>query len=96
MTQYNLTPLKKPLSRVVNIKESTFDGIYNLLEPRLNVLGEIRANDAWHLCKFRTKYGYNTITTVFRQVIYAMVEQGKAVKIRHGIYKIVKPNNKIN
>jgi hypothetical protein len=88
---YDLRPLK-PLNRPPSIKEKTFDEIYELFEHRLNVIGDIRANDIWLLCRFKTRKGYCTITTVFRMCITTMIEQKKAVRVRQGVYKILKPN----
>lgn len=72
--------------------EANFNEIYDLLEDRLNQLGEIRTEAAWQIC--RHKYGYATVTQAFRKIMLTMVEQGKAKKIKNGHYKIVAANVK--
>ena len=75
----------------MNAKEFIFDCIYNDLEKRLDLVGEITTNDAWQIC--RSKHGsYTSIAMVFKQIMMTMVEQKKAIRIRKGKYNILKPN----
>lgn len=82
----------KDLPPVKNKRELSYEAIYDILEPRLNQLGEIRTEAAWQIC--RHKYGYATVTQAFRKIMLTMVEQGKAKKIKNGHYKIVARNVK--
>ncbi len=72
------------------LKEDTFNAIYDQLEDRLNVVGEINATEAWKL----TSYNYGTVRTAFRMIIETMIEQKKAIKLTRQKYLITKPNLK--
>lgn len=69
-------------------KVKTYDDIYNLLQNRLNQVGEITTNDAWRICK----YSYGTTAQAFRGVMEVMVHKGYAEKIVNGRWRILKPN----
>jgi hypothetical protein len=68
-----------------------FDKISELLEYRLNQLGEIRMDDAWQIC--RRNHSYGMINRVFRSIMQGMVLQNKAIRHPHrrGIYIITEP-----
>lgn len=68
-----------------------YDSICDILEYRLNQIGEIRLNDAWIIC--RRNHGYSMIGHVFRVIMQGMVEQGKAQRHpgKKGVYLIIKP-----
>lgn len=74
----------------MNVKEYIFYQIYDLLESRLDQLGEIKTDDAWQICKITQNY--STITRTFAEIMKTMVLQKKAVKIGNGKYNILKPN----
>lgn len=76
----------QPLTR----EQLMFDQVYEILEDRLNKLGEISTSEAFQLC--RTKVGYNATTVAFRQIMDNMIEQGKAIRIKNGRYKIIRSN----
>ncbi len=75
-------------------KEETFFEVYELFEDRLNQLGYIRADDIWLICRGRTEKSYVTICNVFRETMATMIEQGKAIKEKQGVYRILKANTK--
>lgn len=80
----------------MNSKEDTFDSIYELMRDRLKHVGLIRPDDAWHICRGKTSRGYATIVQNFTKIMATMIEQGKAVKERRGLYRIIKPDTKAN
>lgn len=71
--------------------QETFDRFLTDLEPRLNILGQVRTGDIWTM--LRHKYAYSYITRSFKEVMELMAEQGKAVQIRNGLWNITKPNS---
>jgi gamma-glutamylcyclotransferase (GGCT)/AIG2-like uncharacterized protein YtfP len=70
--------------------ERIYNDVYEILENRLNQLGEIRTDEAWKKCKY--KFSYSAITVAFRKIMFTMVEQGKAEKIKNGHYRIIRSN----
>lgn len=70
--------------------ERILNDVYELMEPRLNQLGEIRTDEAWRTCQ--RKFSYSAITVAFRKIMLTMVEQGKAEKIKNDHYKITRSN----
>jgi hypothetical protein len=62
--------------------------IQQQLEQRLQKLGSIRTKEAWQLCKER--YPYNTIAFHFKCIMQQRISQGKAERIRNGVYWINK------
>ncbi len=72
------------------MKDYEYSQIYDLLEPRLDQLGEIAIKDACEI----VKWPYQMVRKVFKETMDTMVEQGKAEKVVNGRYKILKPNRK--
>lgn len=73
-------------------KEEAFDKFYEAVSPHLNKLGEIRTGDIWKASGNQFSYSY--ITPNFKTIMDTMVEQGKAIKLRNGLWRIIKPNTK--
>lgn len=75
-------------------KEETFDRIYTVIEEsgRLNRAGELRTAEIWKICKYSK---YSTIATALRDIMNTMIEQGKAVKLKKGVWRIDTPNQKV-
>ncbi len=71
-----------------------FDVIYDHLEDRLDITGPINFKDCFdnYLAELDIEYRY--AASIFRQIIYTMIEQHKAIKLETGIYEILKPNRK--
>lgn len=70
-----------------------YEKVYDIIENRLNRIGEIRSGEVFDTCKGRTHYGYVSIITAFREIMRTMVEQGKATQLKQGRWLIIKPNN---
>lgn len=81
------------VAEVKGKREETFEDIYDMLEMRLNQLGDIQAKDAWHIC--RGKHSYSVITVAFKGIMHTMMEQGKAEKVKNGHYRIIASNQKV-
>lgn len=73
-------------------KQKEFDRVYDVLGPRLNQLGEVRAGDAWNLAGGHYQY----TTVIFKTIMETMIEQGKARREKRGQYMIIKPNEKVS
>lgn len=73
----------------MSTSEQTFFRIYESLEERLNFIGEITSAEAWEIAGG----GYGTVCKTFKSIMNTMIEQKKAIKIRNGKYKILKPND---
>ncbi len=68
----------------------TFEQIYEVLLPRLNVLGEITTAEVAKL----SPHPYTITSIAFRHIMKTMTEQGKAKMMCNGRYEILKPNKK--
>lgn len=79
---------------MIRYRENTYDKIYEALGERLNELGEIKTNESWVICRTKMSSSYSTIAQDFRNIMNTMVEQKKAVKVKHGVWKILKANTK--
>lgn len=62
--------------------------IFDLLEPRLDKIGEITLAEVWKTIR----YPYSDVARVFKRTLDAMVELKKAEMIVKGRYIIKKPN----
>lgn len=62
--------------------------IREMLEKRLQKLGPITSNDAWHICK--STFGYSVVCNVFRKIMNEMKDADKADNIRNGLWWIHK------
>ncbi len=74
----------------MNAKDYIFNSIYDAIEDRLDVIGDIKTDDAWKICK---SWHYSSVVKVFAEIMKTMVLQKKAIKIGNGKYTILKPNN---
>ena len=72
--------------------EQTLYDVLDILEPRLNIIGEFKVDDAYQICKH--DFGYGTIARCVRSIMSTMIEQNKASRIKNGHWKILKPNCK--
>ncbi len=68
----------------------TFDHIYEVLQPRLNQLGEITTAEVAKL----SPHPYTITSIAFRDIMKTMKEQGKAKMMCNGRYEILKPNKR--
>lgn len=71
-------------------REETFQSILSQLNPLLDKVGTIRSDDAWNHCK--VKWGYSTITSVFRIIMCLMEKNGDAKRVKNGVWKIINAN----
>lgn len=72
-------------------RQETFQSILVQLKPLLDKVGTIRSDDAWKVCK--VKWGYSTITTVFRTVMFIMEKNGDSKRVQNGVWKIMNANS---
>jgi len=74
-------------------QQYTYELIMDKLEPRLNKLGEFTTAEAVEYVG--TKYAYFTVQPIVLMALRGMVEQGKAIKLTKGRWRIIKPNKSV-
>jgi len=78
------------------MKPETFNEIYDLISPRLNVVGDVRTVEAWAIVNGYEEnyYSFDVVCKVMRLCLFTMMEQHKAIKVQNGVYRILKPNER--
>lgn len=71
-----------------NSASDTFNQFLEDIDPMVNAPCVIKTGDVWR--KLSSKYSYAYISDNFRMAMELMVEQGKAKKIRNGMWEILK------
>jgi hypothetical protein len=69
-------------------KIGTITSIIALMKDRLQVTGNITTSDAWDICK--DKHAYSTVTQYFRAIMETLVREGRARKVKGGLYEIIR------
>lgn len=70
-----------------------FEQVLDLIEDRLDQIGEIRLAEVWKLCE-NHNLTYGLVAAYFEKIMELMIEQKKAVKLTRGSYCILKPNRR--
>ena len=73
-------------------KEEKFERFLDDIDPLLQKVGPITTGKVWDEIGGRWPYWY--ISDSVNRVMQIMIKQGKAVAIRQGLWKILKPNRK--
>jgi excisionase family DNA binding protein len=86
-------PIKEANRLIAEIGEpdTFFDRIYDAVEDRLDQPGVISAKSVYELCN---DLPYETVRDVIRKIMNVMLIQNKAVKVRNGQWKIIRPNRR--
>lgn len=71
-----------------------FDEVYDLIEDRLDHVGDIGTVDAKSICNPITYIPYGRFCKAFHSIMEIMVQQKKAIKVKNGRWKILKPNRR--
>jgi hypothetical protein len=71
--------------------DTFFDLVYDAVEDRLDLPGVVSAKSIYGLCN---DIPYETVRDIFRKIMDVMVIQNKAIKVRNGQWKIIKPNRR--
>jgi hypothetical protein len=72
----------------MNYVQTEYNTLTEFIEANLKP-GQIATTDqAWKLCRHLA--GYSTIATLFRTIIKRLIDEGRAEKVKHGQYRILK------
>jgi hypothetical protein len=86
-------PIKEANRLIAEIGEpdTFYDKIYDAIEDRLDQVGIISAKSVYELCN---DLPYETVRDVIRKIMNVMLIQNKAIKVRNGQWKIIRPNRR--
>jgi hypothetical protein len=70
------------------MQRSAFSEIYTMMRERVGRPGLIKTGEAWNICR-KSKWGFTTISDAMRVIMNSMVADGKAVKVRKGLWNII-------